>query len=78
MITFFFTLLIYQHEDASLEMIDKIFKSIEQKFINEEEINFIKDLIKVNFFFFKWIPCKRKQNKVVFEFILKNYAFEDY
>lgn len=36
----------WEHEDASLEMIDKIFKSIEQKFINEMEINFIKDLIK--------------------------------
>lgn len=36
----------WKHEDASIAMIDKIFEIIKQNYIDKEEINFIKDLVK--------------------------------
>lgn len=36
-----------EHEDASIQMIDDIFEAIQQNYVNDDDKNFIKDLIKV-------------------------------
>uniref|UniRef100_K1PVT3 SAM domain and HD domain-containing protein 1 n=1 Tax=Magallana gigas TaxID=29159 RepID=K1PVT3_MAGGI len=37
----------WEHEDASIKMIQGIFEIIQQDYVNDEEIKFIKDLVKI-------------------------------
>lgn len=59
----------WEHETASLDMIDKIFKRIEQNYIEDKHIDFIKNLIKEQGKPSKYTKRKRKVKPYLFEII---------
>lgn len=59
----------WEHETASLHMIDKIFKRIEQNYIEDKHIDFIKNLIKEQGKPSKYTNRKREVKPYLFEII---------
>lgn len=59
----------WEHETASLHMIDKIFKSIEQNYIEDKHIDFIKNLIKEQDKPSEYTKRKREVKPYLFEII---------
>lgn len=63
-------LLHHKHEDASIKMIQGIFEIIQQDYVNDEEIKFIKDLVKVLFLTFDTFIVLNEFDLLIYFFIL--------